>query len=163
MSWVRTLLRTTRPNTRISTQLLNTSVSPRSSYTSTGNIFAYLQAIRALSTSTCQPSRAVVVSSTACSQGTTQLVPKTTHPYTPHQLYTMSAGVGIDYEEFLNSSQVTVTRLMQREDANLAGNVHGGRILQMMEQAGYIAAARHTKNPMTVTGRQVSYTLILVW
>eukprot|EP00038_Savillea_parva_P022636 m.38201 g.38201 ORF g.38201 m.38201 type:complete len:347 (+) comp5622_c0_seq2:338-1378(+) len=35
------------------------------------------------------------------------------------------------------------TRLMLPDDANPAGNVHGGTILQLIEQAGYIAATRH--------------------
>ena len=36
-------------------------------------------------------------------------------------------------------------RLMLPDDANPAGNVHGGTILKMIEQAGYIAAMRHVK------------------
>jgi acyl-coenzyme A thioesterase 7 len=39
--------------------------------------------------------------------------------------------------------QVEITRLMQPDDANIAGNVHGGTILQMIEQAGWISATRH--------------------
>lgn len=35
-----------------------------------------------------------------------------------------------------------VARLMFPDDANIAGNVHGGTILQLMEQAGMIAATR---------------------
>ena len=34
-------------------------------------------------------------------------------------------------------------RLMLPDDANVAGNVHGGTILKMIEQAGYIAAMRY--------------------
>mmetsp|Transcript_149411 Transcript_149411/g.212438 ORF Transcript_149411/g.212438 Transcript_149411/m.212438 type:complete len:337 (-) Transcript_149411:88-1098(-) len=37
----------------------------------------------------------------------------------------------------------TTTRLMLPDDANPAGNVHGGTILQLIEQSGYIAAQRH--------------------
>lgn len=37
---------------------------------------------------------------------------------------------------------VTVCRVMQPGDANIAGNVHGGTILKMIEEAGMIAATR---------------------
>lgn len=38
---------------------------------------------------------------------------------------------------------VTYARCMLPDDANFAGNVHGGEILKMVEHAGYIAATRH--------------------
>ena len=38
---------------------------------------------------------------------------------------------------------VAVGRLMLPDDANPAGNVHGGTILQMVEMAGYIIASKH--------------------
>lgn len=38
---------------------------------------------------------------------------------------------------------IEVSRFMSPEDANLAGNVHGGTILRMMEEAGCIIATRH--------------------
>src|SRR4051794_11288518 len=38
---------------------------------------------------------------------------------------------------------VEVSRLMLPDDANLAGNVHGGQILKMVEEAGMIVAQRH--------------------
>ena len=41
------------------------------------------------------------------------------------------------------ASQVEITRLMQPDDANISGNVHGGTILQMIEQAGWISATRY--------------------
>lgn len=37
-------------------------------------------------------------------------------------------------------------RVMLPDDANPAGNVHGGTIMKMIEQAGYICALRHLKN-----------------
>mmetsp|Transcript_19084 Transcript_19084/g.27964 ORF Transcript_19084/g.27964 Transcript_19084/m.27964 type:complete len:344 (+) Transcript_19084:33-1064(+) len=40
-------------------------------------------------------------------------------------------------------SAPVVARLLLPDDANPAGNVHGGTILQLMEQAGMIAATRH--------------------
>lgn len=42
-------------------------------------------------------------------------------------------------------AQITSSRLMTVGDSNLAGNVHGGTILDMIESAGYIAACRHVK------------------
>jgi acyl-coenzyme A thioesterase 7 len=44
-------------------------------------------------------------------------------------------------------SSPVVARLMLPDDANLAGNVHGGTILQLMEQAGMISATRHFNAP----------------
>lgn len=47
-------------------------------------------------------------------------------------------------------AQSTVQRLMLADDANPAGNVHGGTILKEIENAGYIAAMRHC-NPAGTT------------
>ncbi|XP_062520546.1 cytosolic acyl coenzyme A thioester hydrolase-like [Corticium candelabrum] len=41
------------------------------------------------------------------------------------------------------ASKVEISCLMQPDHANLGGNVHGGTILQMIEQAGWISATRH--------------------
>ena len=38
---------------------------------------------------------------------------------------------------------VEVSRIMTPDDTNLAGNVHGGTILRMIEQAGVVIATRH--------------------
>lgn len=55
------------------------------------------------------------------------------------------------------ASQVEISRLMQPDDANLAGNVHGGTILQMIEQAGWISATRHcNSNRHLATSSDVS-------
>jgi acyl-coenzyme A thioesterase 7 len=43
--------------------------------------------------------------------------------------------------------QPVVARLLLPDDANLSGNVHGGTILQLMEQAGMIAATRYFNKP----------------
>ncbi|XP_078094642.1 cytosolic acyl coenzyme A thioester hydrolase isoform X4 [Mustelus asterias] len=37
----------------------------------------------------------------------------------------------------------TVIRIMRPDDANIAGNVHGGTILKMIEEAGVIISTRH--------------------
>ncbi|XP_033122484.1 cytosolic acyl coenzyme A thioester hydrolase-like isoform X2 [Anneissia japonica] len=42
---------------------------------------------------------------------------------------------------------VQICRLMKPDDANIAGNVHGGTILKMIEEAGIIASTRHCNNP----------------
>ena len=41
------------------------------------------------------------------------------------------------------SAPASYLRVMLPDDANPAGNVHGGTILKMIEMAGYIAATRH--------------------
>mmetsp|Transcript_17844 Transcript_17844/g.33289 ORF Transcript_17844/g.33289 Transcript_17844/m.33289 type:complete len:367 (+) Transcript_17844:127-1227(+) len=41
------------------------------------------------------------------------------------------------------ASSVVVARLFLPDDANIAGNVHGGTTLKLMEEAGMIAATRH--------------------
>jgi acyl-coenzyme A thioesterase 7 len=42
-----------------------------------------------------------------------------------------------------NRRSITVARLCLPDDANVAGNVHGGTILRLMEEAGMITATRH--------------------
>ncbi|HET8576476.1 MAG TPA: acyl-CoA thioesterase [Methylomirabilota bacterium] len=44
----------------------------------------------------------------------------------------------------MSASRVVVARPMQPPDANAQGNVHGGVILRMMDEAAGIAVARHT-------------------
>lgn len=39
-----------------------------------------------------------------------------------------------------------ISRIMLPDDANVVGNVHGGTILSMIAQAGFIAATRHCNN-----------------
>ncbi|XP_062962033.1 cytosolic acyl coenzyme A thioester hydrolase isoform X1 [Cynocephalus volans] len=40
-------------------------------------------------------------------------------------------------------SAIQICRIMRPDDANLAGNVHGGTILKMIEEAGAIISTRH--------------------
>ena len=47
------------------------------------------------------------------------------------------------------SYQTTLTRLMLPDDANPAGNVHGGTILKLMEMSAYILANRHGNKNIT--------------
>jgi uncharacterized protein (TIGR00369 family) len=49
-------------------------------------------------------------------------------------------------------SAVTMTMLMQPEHSNSLGNVHGGVILKLCDEAGGIVASRHARRPaVTVT------------
>ena len=47
---------------------------------------------------------------------------------------------------------VTISRVMLPDDANPGGNVHGGTILKMIEEAGWIAATRHCNVPTLTNG-----------
>ena len=49
--------------------------------------------------------------------------------------------------------QTTLTRLMLPDDANPAGNVHGGTILKLMEMSAYILANRHGNLPKLGTSK----------
>lgn len=49
-------------------------------------------------------------------------------------------------------SPPVVARLLLPDDANPAGNVHGGTILRLMEEAGMIAAMRHMSSRRNDTG-----------
>jgi acyl-CoA hydrolase len=45
------------------------------------------------------------------------------------------------------SSQVTLQQLMGPEHANLYGNVHGGAIMKLVDEAAALAAMRHAQRP----------------
>lgn len=52
----------------------------------------------------------------------------------------------------ISESRVEIARIMYPEHANPAGNVHGGYILKLVDQAAAIVAARHThKNVVTAS------------
>ncbi|MFW9825062.1 MAG: acyl-CoA thioesterase [Candidatus Thorarchaeota archaeon] len=44
----------------------------------------------------------------------------------------------------VSDSKVEIAQIMMPEHSNAAGNVHGGYILKLVDQAGAIVAARHT-------------------
>lgn len=46
-----------------------------------------------------------------------------------------------------SESRVALTQMMQPEHANPLGNVHGGYVLKMIDEAAGIAAARHSRKP----------------
>ena len=59
----------------------------------------------------------------------------------------------------VSASQVVLSHLMQPFDANVAGNVHGGVILRLMDEAGGVAAARHCR-ARTVTAAIDSFSFL---
>jgi len=44
------------------------------------------------------------------------------------------------------SSRISISQLMQPEHANLNGDVHGGWIMKLADEAGALAAMRHTQS-----------------
>ncbi len=44
----------------------------------------------------------------------------------------------------VSDSSITVVQQMTQQDANLAGNVHGGTIMKLIDNTAGIVAARHT-------------------
>jgi acyl-CoA hydrolase len=48
-------------------------------------------------------------------------------------------------------SATTLSRLMQPNEANVYGNVHGGAILKYIDEAAAVAAWRHCRQPKVVT------------
>ncbi|MDE3230268.1 MAG: acyl-CoA thioesterase [Chloroflexota bacterium] len=47
----------------------------------------------------------------------------------------------------VEESRVVMGRIMQPADANSWGNVHGGVIMYLVDEAGGVAAMRHTRRP----------------
>jgi acyl-CoA hydrolase len=50
-------------------------------------------------------------------------------------------------------SRSTTRRLMELIDANSQGNVHGGTIMRMVDEAAAIVAIKHSQRPYVVTAR----------
>lgn len=58
----------------------------------------------------------------------------------------------------VSASRITLALLMQPTDANLHGNVHGGNIMKLMDEAGASAAMRHAhRDVVTVAVDQVLF------
>ena len=52
----------------------------------------------------------------------------------------------------IRASQITLSQLMHPEHANLLGNVHGGWIMKLVDEAGALACMRHAQRKVvTVT------------
>jgi acyl-CoA hydrolase len=47
-----------------------------------------------------------------------------------------------------SGSSVSLSRIMEVTDANLLGNVHGGEIMKMVDNAGGLAAMKHCGGPV---------------
>src|SRR6185369_5341904 len=45
----------------------------------------------------------------------------------------------------VRASRVTISQLMHPEHANLLGNVHGGWIMKLVDEAGALACMRHAQ------------------
>jgi len=52
----------------------------------------------------------------------------------------------------VSESRVEIAQLMMPQHANLMGNVHGGDIVRLVDQAAYTAAARHTHRNTVTAG-----------
>ncbi|XP_044275580.1 cytosolic acyl coenzyme A thioester hydrolase isoform X2 [Varanus komodoensis] len=53
------------------------------------------------------------------------------------------ASEGAAYGPSAGPAAIQISRIMRPDDANIAGNVHGGIILKMIEEAGAIISTRH--------------------
>ena len=52
----------------------------------------------------------------------------------------------------VDESRIVLTQLMNVTDANVLGNVHGGLIMKLCDEAGGMAAAKHSRHPVvTIT------------
>jgi uncharacterized protein (TIGR00369 family) len=58
----------------------------------------------------------------------------------------------------VESSRITISQLMQPEQANIMGDVHGGWIMKLVDEAGALAAMRHSQcRVVTVAIDQMSF------
>jgi len=58
----------------------------------------------------------------------------------------------------VSASRITLTQFMQPEHANALGNVHGGWIMKMVDEAGALAAMRHShKRVVTIAVDQMVF------
>jgi uncharacterized protein (TIGR00369 family) len=61
--------------------------------------------------------------------------------------FNMSATMTGTNGKTVASSRVTLHQLMMPESANALGNVHGGTIMKLVDEAGAICAMRHAQRP----------------
>jgi uncharacterized protein (TIGR00369 family) len=58
----------------------------------------------------------------------------------------------------ISASRIVLSQVMGPTDANIYGNVHGGVIMKLADEAGGVAAARHCRRPLvTVTIDSLSF------
>lgn len=55
-------------------------------------------------------------------------------------------GIALD-SKHVSDSIITLTQFMQPEHANNSGNVHGGWIMKLIDEAGGLCATRHARRP----------------
>jgi len=61
-------------------------------------------------------------------------------------------------EKTVKGSRVTVSQVMQPADANPAGNVHGGTIMKLIDNAAGVVAFRHSRcNSVTASVDQIDF------
>ncbi|CAH1225772.1 ACOT7 [Branchiostoma lanceolatum] len=78
------------------------------------------------------------------------LGPSTT---TTHSPFSTSNRINRSKMAACSTSPAIVSRIMRPDDANISGNVHGGNILKMIEEAGIIVGARHCNRYAGEEGR----------
>ncbi|MFW6125353.1 MAG: acyl-CoA thioesterase [Pirellulales bacterium] len=54
----------------------------------------------------------------------------------------------MDEPKSRRESRVTLSQFMQPPEANARGNVHGGAIVRLVDEAGALAAMRHARRPV---------------
>ncbi len=60
--------------------------------------------------------------------------------------------------KYSSDSRVTLTQVMGPSDANSLGNVHGGILMKLCDEAGGMAAAKHARRPsVTVSVDSMSF------
>jgi acyl-CoA hydrolase len=58
----------------------------------------------------------------------------------------------------VSESRTTISQLMNPQDANLTGNVHGGHIMKLVDEAGALASMRHSRQRVvTVAVDQLTF------
>lgn len=50
--------------------------------------------------------------------------------------------------KFVAESRIVLSQLMNVTDANVLGNVHGGLIMKLCDEAGGMAASKHSRSPV---------------
>ena len=60
--------------------------------------------------------------------------------------------------KLVSASRITLAQMMQPEHANIQGNVHGGWIMKLMDEAGALACMRHAqRRVVTVAADQMTF------
>ena len=58
----------------------------------------------------------------------------------------------------VNETSITMSQIMQPEDANVAGNVHGGTIMKLIDTAAGVVAVRHCRsNAVTASVDRIDF------